>query len=584
MNTFTVKYFMWPFQPHFQASAHSAADRLFSQLQPELDAKVFLVGFRQDNGEDRCKVCVEPDHNSIGPSCFDNIDRTNHKCIQEHPQSHRFYSHPDAARSVHDRIVAESCAKAIELHCARVDGERIFFASQSVLVDRHDVSCVLSLSREHCQQHVFDLPHQGLGPMGALSLIEVIAREFSDSCRNGLREPDPGRSACATSMGTEELLRRAGRTLMKRIGERLIGLEDLGQALSLYSNIEKVSGMRYEGSVPQGVFVFVTSSELEQMDCIKFQEAIPLDASKRVRKMMELTASHGDLVVSPKGLAGLTQSRRANGISVRVLSFRRWRLSLDTTTICDFEEGTPVLPKSRISKADFLEVCWRTFDSGMDSEALWEAAEACIHQSHGTTLVISSDAKSEIARLSRQSTPIEPQHLIAKEIEAVTSIDGAILLDTDGVCHGIGVILDGLASEAGDPGRGARFNSAIRYLNSGRGNCVILIVSEDGDITILPKLRPRVRRSVVENAVNALTCSVQEVPLRRRVYAEALNAVERLRFYLSEEQCRMANDAVATAEAKMHREEETVLFPSDKFVPNPRMDESHFLPHAATVQ
>ena len=53
------------------------------------------------------------------------------------------------------------------------------------------------------------------------------------------------------------------------------------------------------------------------------------------------------------------------------------------------------------------------------------------------------------------------QKLLSPElIERISGIDGAVLLDRDCKCHAIGVILDGMASQSGDPSRGARFNSA----------------------------------------------------------------------------------------------------------------------------
>jgi hypothetical protein len=38
---------------------------------------------------------------------------------------------------------------------------------------------------------------------------------------------------------------------------------------------------------------------------------------------------------------------------------------------------------------------------------------------------------------------------------AVTSIDGAVMIDLDGTCHGIGLILDGVAGGNENSSRGA---------------------------------------------------------------------------------------------------------------------------------
>ena len=68
-------------------------------------------------------------------------------------------------------------------------------------------------------------------------------------------------------------------------------------------------------------------------------------------------------------------------------------------------------------------------------------------------------------------------------------VDGAILVDPTGTCHAVGVILDGYASGKGDSSRGARFNSAVRYHETQSGECLVIIVSEDGMIDLIPRLR-----------------------------------------------------------------------------------------------
>ena len=69
----------------------------------------------------------------------------------------------------------------------------------------------------------------------------------------------------------------------------------------------------------------------------------------------------------------------------------------------------------------------------------------------------------------------------------MTAIDGAVLLGPDGVCHAIGVILDGLAGDRGDPERGARFNSAVRYVDSRQEVCLAIVVSEDKTLDVIEK-------------------------------------------------------------------------------------------------
>ena len=158
---------------------------------------------------------------------------------------------------------------------------------------------------------------------------------------------------------------------------------------------------------------------------------------------------------------------------------------------------------------------------------------------------MSEQAAEEAARLAAQSsTPVEPTHLADELVRRVTSIDGAVLVDTTGKCHAIGVILDGIAIEGGDPARGARFNSAGRYVATAKGKTVALVVSEDGHVNALPALLPQIRRSDLEHHVTRLTELADDVESDWRKDRNWLNEH---RFYLSAEQC----DAVAAAIKKL---------------------------------
>lgn len=125
-----------------------------------------------------------------------------------------------------------------------------------------------------------------------------------------------------------------------------------------------------------------------------------------------------------------------------------------------------------------------------------------ISQKHGTTIVFSRYAKQEVQRLKKTCFQIEDVQLTPDNglIKPITAIDGAVMCDFDGVCHAIGVILDGMTiggakvgSAQGtieskmleeDISRGARYNSAIRYKNANPCS-IICIVSEDGDVNII---------------------------------------------------------------------------------------------------
>ena len=105
-----------------------------------------------------------------------------------------------------------------------------------------------------------------------------------------------------------------------------------------------------------------------------------------------------------------------------------------------------------------------------------------------TMLGITAGAKPEAERLRRQCFRVVPRPMTAPVLRQASSIDGAVLIEPTGVCHAIGVILDGQATEKGDSSRGARYNSAVRYVSSSPYPCLAIVVSEDGWIDLLPSV------------------------------------------------------------------------------------------------
>lgn len=113
-------------------------------------------------------------------------------------------------------------------------------------------------------------------------------------------------------------------------------------------------------------------------------------------------------------------------------------------------------------------------------------------QEHGTMLVVmeEEDAREEAKRLGcmRYGFPESDPKSFGEGINQLNSIDGSVFLDISGRIHGIGMILDGASSEKGNPARGARYNSALKYrdsLKKRKIRALILIVSEDASVDFL---------------------------------------------------------------------------------------------------
>ena len=136
-----------------------------------------------------------------------------------------------------------------------------------------------------------------------------------------------------------------------------------------------------------------------------------------------------------------------------------------------------------------MEVFERVFGPmpSIQSEHLWDLVEAAKRQVRGTNVLITTEAAAEADRLGSQCIRLIPVPLTPPLMERLTSIDGTVIMDTRGICHGIGAILDGAVSPRGDRTRGGRYNSALMYIDSSVFPSVIIVVSQNGTVDLVSK-------------------------------------------------------------------------------------------------
>src|SRR5262249_55085936 len=151
-----------------------------------------------------------------------------------------------------------------------------------------------------------------------------------------------------------------------------------------------------------------------------------------------------------------------------------WELSHADQVLMTVRDGVPQLPKPPLNAAYFTDIVERLLP-GTHQPRLLALAEAASHHQHGAMLVISSKAAGEAQRLAPQAGRVEPVLLEPGLLSQLTSMDGGVLVDGQGYCHAIGVILDGRACGGEDPARGSRYNNAVRYLQSEAPPAVVVV-------------------------------------------------------------------------------------------------------------
>jgi hypothetical protein len=236
------------------------------------------------------------------------------------------------------------------------------------------------------------------------------------------------------------------------------------------------------------------------------------------------------------------------------------------------KDGVPTLPTGVLDEVYLADLVERVLPKGATSKLL-EAARAVGQHAHGAMLIISGDASGEAERLSPQSWPIEPTYISPSLLTQLTNMDGAVLLDERGRCHALGVILDGVASGKGDLARGSRLNSAVRYLDNKPPPTIVVAYSADGDVTILPRLRPRIARHVVNEIVDKyLDIATRSSNLEE--VNRCWDAVKSVQFYLTAQQCDRLNEMRARQD---ELRESNIRIIYAELTPDPAMNDSYWL-------
>ncbi|MFF5400500.1 diadenylate cyclase [Peribacillus butanolivorans] len=265
-----------------------------------------------------------------------------------------------------------------------------------------------------------------------------------------------------------------------------------------FPELNLISITPYEGAECKGYLLIN-----EEKPDVKLSIHVHLNEHKRIRKLLEVSDRDLILLVKPYTLivygfkVRKSKNEKFNGTLIEFKSKLSWHCSIDNTPIFQSDNFQIKLPFNDTNDTVPIEnaICNVFKNSNeevtdKDINLLIDLVLAAKEQKKGTILVILEKkiAKSEAKKLTQSSTLIVPKKLQAQLIKRFSGIDGAIIVDTKGICHAFGVILDGDITE-GDPGRGARFNSAHRYFATKKKQdipCFLVVVSEDGHISILP--------------------------------------------------------------------------------------------------
>ena len=564
-----LQFFMWGFQRHFQISVQRTAERLFAALDPELTPRVFLVGFRTGDGLGHEPICISPEdpeqETGYPVSYFGDVPALASGIDDKARAEGLLHSHPVAQRQADLARNRRSWAQAVQEVLAREDDARGWrsFVSIPVEINNYRVMCVLQLpgagydAYPRLRTEVVDERY----PVHT-SLIGAVVEEFLRRCTNALRSSEPGSSLIAIEHSNEEMLRNAGRRFVLTIPTILVSY-DLLEAL--YDALSELAGVLYEGAANRGQIILARQENAHVKIAVKFQREVSLMDARAARKLLEMSSDELALLVdggNAYGLGTLSESYPAhveNAFAVGFGEERSWHLSHAGTELMRVRHGIPSLPPKPPSEARLVDTLERVFGTGPETDIprLRDLISAAVGQKHGTLVVISDHAADEAERLSAQATAIAPLTMTPGLMRSVTSIDGAVLLDPLGRCQALGVILDGMASGEGVASRGARFNSAVRYVGTVTREfgyrCVAVVVSEDGPVNVIPELLQRISRTKLEDTIARFVALADKDVVPRREFNPLIGWLSDHRPYLSVDAAGRINDARKIIEPKLEK-------------------------------
>ena len=276
---------------------------------------------------------------------------------------------------------------------------------------------------------------------------------------------------------------------------RIMGWDTQLRVYPILDAILGISKTKEEGAWARGDLIFIEPSELESLNYLaKFpeNERPALKNHKHVRKLLQsVENSSRKLVSDGKCVVGISSCIPSNTSISANFKGERGLLQLGPESICSFADATFSSTNFKPNLVQLEETLLEIPLDGNDRHDLFQFANKMVasatNQSHGCTLVL--DFNETPVKIAGQTLE-EPLDLKDPEIRglarALTKLDGAVHIGKDVKVYGFACLLDGKAVSGENRGRGARFNSALRF-TAEHSNIIVIVVSSDKPVSIIQR-------------------------------------------------------------------------------------------------
>ncbi len=574
---------MWAYQKHFQVNAQVAAQSIFQRLDPRFTPTVWLIGFLARGQPDRPPVCLVPDDAAFPPEAFLPVPGVAQELERNEPEalSTSISRRAEERRQAQRRLRHYQMALQQTLDRLTEGSANVAYCSWPTPVEDYQVFVVIQLPREIFQTYPSLRKSHVTVANRTLrvyrSLLEAAMNEFLRVCTEQLGIPEPGAGA-----GILEdpgfIVLTAGRNLMHT--PACAG--QLAHArFGLYDACNTISTLKYERQETAGR-ILIARPDHPLIRCeLKLRQPILMSEHWAVRRLLQLAGGALSLLCDGSQVYGLGQALDGYDPTAEdlfTISFLRhfiWEVVHAGRSLMQVRYGLPNLPTPGFADDKFRSDLQRRLGQLERGELdqLCLLARTLARQSHGSMLVVSRSAAEEASRLRQQCVCTEPRPLTPETLAQASNLDGAVLIDPQGRCHAIGVILDGGASERCSTSRGSRYNSAVRYVES-HPDCLAVVKSEDGWVNVVPDLKPTISRKEMQESLHLLRGLVAHDEVEPWLLLKAMSWFERHRFYLMPSVCDEVNRLWRQGNERLVEDAWRLQFPD--FVPNSEMNESYF--------
>ncbi len=272
----------------------------------------------------------------------------------------------------------------------------------------------------------------------------------------------------------------------------LIGLDTQLRIYPILDAIQGISRTREEGAWARGALAFVDPAQIRDM---RLMASFPelerprLDNFKHVRKLLQAAEGHGRMLVSDgQHICGIGVGELPSSSLLVEFYGGHGFLRLGGELVCSFSDGSF---HSTNRKANLVQVEEALVESDMDLQdqlTLFQIITKLVHAAaehkHGCSLII--DTRKMPVRTSGQYLvePLDLQEDSYLDLAcALSKVDGALHIDRNIQLMGFACLMDGHSVPGENRGRGARFNSALRYTAENE-DIIVVVVSSDRPVSV----------------------------------------------------------------------------------------------------